>query len=83
VAALYHGLAGGDAGDKREGPRFDLASFGSYLERQAAAIRVKTGCEEVQFRLAAEDGKLKLKARPLASPAPMPQAAADGGPPRS
>ncbi|MBV8203373.1 MAG: hypothetical protein JOZ15_22385 [Acidobacteria bacterium] len=61
VAALYDGLTtvGG-----AEGPRFDLASFGGYLQRQAAAIRDKTGCDEVQFRLVAEDGKLKLKARP-------------------
>jgi len=69
VAALYEGLtvagaAGGTAGGER--PRFDLASFGSYLQRQAAAIRDKTGCANVQFRLATEDGKLKLKARPLA-----------------
>jgi hypothetical protein len=46
-------------------PRFDLASFGSYLQRQAAAIRDQTGCAEVQFRLVAEDGKWKLKARPV------------------
>jgi hypothetical protein len=62
VAALYDGLASGPG----EGPRFDLASFGSYLERQAAAIHQKTGCTAVQFRLAEEDGKLKLKARPIA-----------------
>ena len=66
VAALYDGLTTvGAAGGSGEGPRFDLASFGSYLQRQAAAIRDKTGCAEVQFRLAAEDGKLKLKARPV------------------
>ena len=60
--ALYQGLAGGPG----DGPRFDLDSFQTYLARQAAAIRAKTGCAEVQFRLADEDGKLKLKARPLA-----------------
>ncbi len=67
IAALYEGLAAGGiaGGAQMAAPRFDLASFGAYLERQAAAIRAKTGCEEVQFRLAAEDGKLKLKARPL------------------
>ena len=62
VEALYDGLASG----KAEAPRFDLASFGDYLERQASAIRERTGCSAVQFRLAEEDGKLKLKARPLA-----------------
>lgn len=61
VEALYSGLAGGGA----EGPRFDLATFGTFLQRQAAAIRDKTGCEDVNFRLAVEDGKLKLKARPV------------------
>jgi hypothetical protein len=66
VADLYEQVtAAGAPGGGAEGPRFDLASFGSYLRRQAAAIRAKTGCAEVQFRLAAEDGKLRLKARPL------------------
>jgi hypothetical protein len=71
VAALYEQVtAAGAPGGGAEGPRFDLASFGSYLQRQSAAIRAKTGCAEVQFRLAAEDGKLKLKARPLAPVTP-------------
>jgi hypothetical protein len=71
VAALYAQVTAADApGGGAEGPRFDLASFGSYLQRQAAAIRAKTGCAEVQFRLAAEDGKLRLKARPLAPASP-------------
>lgn len=61
--ALYQGLAAspGDA------PRFDLDSFQTYLARQVTAIREKTGCDEVQFRLASEDGKMKLKARPVAA----------------
>ncbi|HWM93569.1 MAG TPA: MXAN_5187 C-terminal domain-containing protein [Thermoanaerobaculia bacterium] len=59
--ALYRGLASG-AGD---GPKFDLDSFQTYLRRQTEAIRQKTGCDEVQFRVAEEDGKLKLKARPV------------------
>jgi hypothetical protein len=71
VAALYAQVTAADApGGGAEGLRFDLASFGSYLQRQAAAIRAKTGCAEVQFRLAAEDGKLRLKARPLAPASP-------------
>jgi hypothetical protein len=66
VTALFEGLAAG-AGTGSAGieMRFDRNSFGAYLERQAAAIRDKTGCEEVHFRLTTEDGKLKLKARPL------------------
>ena len=59
--ALYHGLASGPG----EGPKFDLDSFQTYLRRQTEAIRQKTGCDEVQFRVAEEDGKLKLKARPV------------------
>lgn len=61
VEALYHGLASGPG----EGPKFDLDSFEKYLARQVAAVREKTGCDQVQFRLAEEDGKLKLKARPV------------------
>lgn len=61
VEALYEGLAKGP----RDGPRFDLESFRAYLGKQVAAIQQKTGCAEVQFRVASEDGKLKLKARPL------------------
>jgi hypothetical protein len=64
VAALYSALAARPG----ESLRFDLASFETYLLRQAAAIRGKTGCAQVQFRLAPEDGKLKLKARPLGAP---------------
>jgi hypothetical protein len=65
VAALFAGVAGVAAGGGEGAPRFDLAGFEAYLQRQVAAIRDKTGCDEVQFRLATEDGKLKLKARPV------------------
>ena len=61
--ALFQGLVAGG-----ESPRFDLVTFHSYLERQAASIRDKTGCSQVQFRLASEDGKVKLKARPIGAP---------------
>lgn len=61
--ALYHGLVAGPG----DGPKFDLDSFQTYLRRQTEAIRQKTGCDEVQFRVAEEDGKLKLKARPVPS----------------
>lgn len=59
--ALYQGLAAAPG----DSPRFDLDSFQTYLARQVAALREKTGCREVQFRLATEDGKVKLKARPV------------------
>jgi hypothetical protein len=62
--ALYQGLVS-TPGDN---PRFDLDSFQTYLARQVTAIREKTGCAAVQFRLATEDGKVKLKARPVVTP---------------
>lgn len=62
VEALYTGLCRGE-----QAPRFDMDSFRSYLDRQAAAIRDKTGCREVSFRLVEEEGRTKLKARPLAA----------------
>lgn len=60
VEALFAGLA------RRGGAsRFDLDSFRGYLSQQLDAIRAKTGASEVQFRVAEEDGKLKLKAKPV------------------
>lgn len=61
VEALYQSLASRPG----DGPKFDLDSFEKYLARQIAALREKTGCDQVQFRLAEEEGKLKLKARPV------------------
>ena len=60
VEALYQGLyrTGAPA-------TVDLESFRSFLGRQLESIRGKTGCESVQFRVASEEGKLKLKAKPL------------------
>lgn len=66
VEALYRGLHR-ETGSQ---PRFDLASFRTYLERQLTTIRSKTGCEQVVFRIAEEDGKMKLKARPLRQASP-------------
>ena len=60
VETLYRGLQG--SGQR---PRFDLDSFRTYLERQAEGIRRKTGCAQVVFRIAEEEGKTKLKARPV------------------
>jgi len=60
VEALYAGLARGG------NPRFDLDSFRGYLEKQVGAIRAKTGCARVRFRLVPDGERLKLKAKPLA-----------------
>jgi hypothetical protein len=61
VAALYGALTREQGGT----PAMQLDAFRGYLARQIEGIRLKTGCEAVQFRLASEDGKLKLKARPV------------------
>ncbi len=60
VRALYEGLY---AKSKRA-KKTDFDSFQSYLKKQVNQIREKTGCNQVRFRVASEDGKLKLKAKP-------------------
>ena len=63
VENLYKGLflRGGS-----RNPGMDLERFRSYIHRQADAIREKTGCRDIQFRIAMqEDGKAKIKARPI------------------
>ena len=57
--ALFNGLYA----DSERGPKADFESFQDLLNKQAAKIRDKTGCEEVTFRVASEKGKLKLKAK--------------------
>ena len=64
VEALYAGLAGGG-----RTPQFDLDTFKAYLARQHRSIREKTGCQEIRFRLADENGKTKLKVKPLGTAA--------------
>ena len=39
--------------------------FHTYLLGQMSAIRERSGCDEVSFRVAQEDGALKLKAKPV------------------
>jgi hypothetical protein len=48
--------------DERGITRDKLAGL---LARQEAAIRERTGCQEVRFRVVVEDGKPKLKATPV------------------
>lgn len=61
LQALFTGLyAGAGAG------KVDFDSFRGYIQGQVEAIRQKTGCSRVVFRVANEDGRLKLKAKPLA-----------------
>src|SRR6185503_6687621 len=61
VEALFQGLVERN----RKAPTMDLATFRNYLQRQVAQIRDKTGCTAVQFRVAMEEGKVKLKAKPV------------------
>ena len=58
VEVLYRGLY-------RHNPKMDLERFRAYIDRQANVIREKTGCREIQFRIAVQDGKAKLKAKPI------------------
>jgi len=46
-------------------PKMDLENFRSYIHRQADTIREKTGCRDIQFRVDVQDGKAKIKAKPI------------------
>ena len=62
VEALYKGLylTGGHGK-----PSMDLDRFRNHLQKQAEAIRAKTGASDIQFRIAEENGKMKIKAKPI------------------
>jgi hypothetical protein len=61
IQALYEELYRSD----KPAPPANFNRFESYLLRQMAEIRDRTGCTEVKFRVASEGGKLKLKAKPV------------------
>lgn len=61
VEAIWSGLASASGG----GRKLELETFRGYLAQQIDAIRAKTGAASVQFRIVDEDGKVKLKARPV------------------
>ena len=65
VEALWTGLVASGGG-----ARIELETFRGYLEKQLGEIRTKTGVAAVQFRVVQEDGKLKLKARPMSDSDP-------------
>lgn len=62
VELLYKGLY---LSSGSRNPSMDLEKFRSYIDRQAAVVRSKTGCDNIQFRIAVEDGKMKIKAKPV------------------
>lgn len=57
--ALYKALYG------TSGRGGGLEKFQSYLDRQIDALRSQSGCREIRFRVVDEDGKRKLKAKPI------------------
>ena len=61
VEALFSALARSGSAPAS----LDLETFRLFLERQVSGIRAKTGAGRVQLRLADEEGKLRLKARPV------------------
>lgn len=67
VEALYQTLTRrvSESASPTAAPAMELDTFRGYLSAQIESIRLKTGCEAVQFRIATEDGKLKLKAKPV------------------
>lgn len=62
VEALYKGLY---LSQETRNPKMDVERFRSYIDRQAQVIRQKTGCADINFRVVVEDGKTKLKAKPV------------------
>jgi hypothetical protein len=62
VEALFQRLYGSG------GAKVDLETFRAYVAGQLATIRARTGCTAVQFRVAEENGKMRLKAKPVAAP---------------
>jgi hypothetical protein len=60
VEALWQGLAASGGG-----ARFELETFRGYLAQQLDQIRARTGSAAVQFRVVEEEGRVKLKAKPL------------------
>ncbi|MCB1056828.1 MAG: hypothetical protein KDD11_15115 [Acidobacteria bacterium] len=60
VEALFAGLCRG-----ADPPRFDLDTFGRFLEKQLDQIRTKTGGAAVQFRVEREGSQVRLKAKPI------------------
>lgn len=61
IQALYRELYN----DETPSADANFRRFQTYLLGQMAAIRERAGCDEVSFRLANEDGQLKLKAKPV------------------
>ncbi len=49
------------AGEKTNTP--SLADFGQFVQRKTQELKAKKGCDAVEYRVAVEDGRVRLKAR--------------------
>jgi hypothetical protein len=45
--------------------RLDRARIDAQIAKQREALRARTGCRDVRFRVVVEDGRAKLKASPI------------------
>ncbi len=61
IQALYRELYDDDTPTAEA----NFRKFHTYLLGQMAVIRERSGCDEVKFRIATEDGETKLKAKPV------------------
>ena len=46
-------------------PNMDLNKFSKLIDSQRDALKKKYGCKDVEFYIAVEEGKTRLKAKPL------------------
>jgi hypothetical protein len=61
IQALYRELYNDDTPTAQS----NFRKFHTYLLGQMNVIRERSGCDEVKFRVATEDGAVKLKAKPV------------------
>jgi hypothetical protein len=62
VEALFKGLY---MSSGQRNPTMDLERFRGHISKQVETIRAKAGVDQIQFRIAEEDGKMKIKAKPI------------------
>lgn len=60
IESLYNALYRG-AGSRAA----DLETFRTYIQQQYSKIQAKTGCRQVSFRVVEDEGKKKLRAKPV------------------
>lgn len=72
VAALHRTLYPAGAPDgSTDTP--DLERFSAFLSSQVAALRRRTGCRKVVFRVSEDGGRRRLLARPVGGSSPAPE----------